>query len=835
MNKFIKLSSVVCLFILFGSISVFAFQEDKKPAPNKPVQTSNKGAVVNQPKANQQKEKPEFKKYEEVITKKAITKKGVFITHEVGDKLYYEFDPKQFGKEFLWLVQIAKVESGKGLGGLEAQRHVVLFERFRNQILLKKANYQLRAEEGSTEEISVKASSLDGVIASMKIETFGPNKTPVVEMTSVFKNDVEEFSPKTSLNAAAIDRTRVFITSVKAFPKNIETRVMATYRANPPQNIPPALRGRVSPGFITAELNHSMVALPDKPMRPRYKDQRVGFFSGSYLDFSSKKNIAERVQPIRRWRLEKKNPQAAISEPVKPIVFYVGRGVPKKYQQATLEGIEMWQPAFEKAGFKNGIIGKIAPTEKEDPNWDAEDARYSTIRWLASETRNAFGPHVQDPRSGEIIEADVRMFHNVIALLEDWYFIQAGASDPRASKLPLDEKVMADLVKYVVAHEVGHSIGLQHNMLGNNAYPVESYRDQEFVEKFGMSSSIMDYARFNYIAQPGDNVAYIPNKVGPYDHFAIEWGYKEFDNTKPVSADTASLNEIALRQMDDPRLRFGSAGRGDPRAQTEDIGDDAIKATTYGMKNLEVIAGKLVSATAENGKDFSRLNSAYGTLVNQMTRELGHVSAYVGGVESDNLVTGLSRADTFRPTPVAKQKEALEYILENGFHTKSFLTRRDIVERIGIDGVVNQIGRSQSSLMRRILSNGNVRRIGNLEAGGYEVFSAYDIFEQTRQGIFSEAYSKDKVPNIFRRNLQRATVDHLISGLKPSRPPANLPPALARQFANQSSSDYRALCKSMLVKLQSDLSRAADKSKNDMARVHYYDLSDAISLALTGK
>lgn len=822
---------VICLVLLLGSSSVFAFQEGKKPVPTATIAKK----IPGKPGLGKKKEKPEFQKYEDVITKKAITKKGVFTTHEVGDKLYYEFDPTQLGKEFLWLVQIAKVESGKGLGGLEAKRHVVRFQRFKNQILLKKVSYQLRADKGTTEEISVEASNLEAIIASLKILTFGPNKTPVVEMTKVFKGDLEEFSPKQRLNAAAIDRTRVFITSVKAFPKNIETRVLATYRAKPPPNLPPQLRGRVSPGFVTAELNHSMVALPEKPMRPRYNDRRVGFFSGSYLNFSSRRNIAERVRPIRRWRLEKKDPNAATSEPVKPIIWYVGRGVPKKYQQATIDGINMWQTAFEKAGFKNAIIGRLAPTEKENPDWDAEDARYSTVRWLASETRNAFGPHVQDPRSGEILEADVRMFHNVIALLEDWYFIQTGASDPRASKLPLSDAVMQELVRYVVAHEVGHSIGLQHNMLGNNAYPVESYRDQSFVEKFGMSSSIMDYARFNYIAQPGDNVAYIPNKVGPYDHFAIEWGYKEFDNSRPIESDKARLDQIAERQLTDPRLRFGSAGTGDPRAQTEDIGDDAIKATTYGLMNLDIVAGNLVNATSENGKDFSRLNSAYGTLVNQMTRELGHVTGYLGGVEQDNLVSGVSRSDAFRPTSVAKQKEALRFVLNNAFHTKPFLFRKDIAERIGMNTIVSTVGRSQTSLVRRVLSSAVVRRISDMEAGGHAVYSAFEIFDTTRKGVFSEAYSKSESPNVFRRNLQRATVDHLIAGLKPQRIPPGLPPAFARRLAGRSSIDYRSLCRNMLVTLQTDLRQASRKSKDNMARVHYSDLADSINLALTGK
>jgi predicted Zn-dependent protease with MMP-like domain len=507
-----------------------------------------------------------------------------------------------------------------------------------------------------------------------------------------------------------------------------------------------------------------------------------------------------------------------MSEPVKPIVYYVGRGTPKKFQQYVIEGIEMWKPAFESAGFKNAIIGKMAPTVKEDPNWDAEDARYSTVRWMASEIRNAFGPHVQDPRSGEILEADVRMFHNVIALLEDWYFVQAGASDPRAAKLPLSDDVMGELLRYVVAHEVGHTLGLRHNMLGNNAYPVESYRNKEFVTKNGMSSSIMDYARFNYIAQPGDDVAYIPNKVGPYDHFALEWGYSEFDNSAPLAADVPKLNLIADRQMKNPMLRFG--GGGEPRAQTEDIGDDAIKATTYGLKNLEFITNRLVGAVTQNGKDFSRLASAFNTVHSQMRRELGHVVSYIGGIETDNLVAGLERSDAFRPTPVAKQKEAMVFVQEHAFHIKPFMLNKEIIQRIGMRNLVTRFSGAQAGWMRRILSDRLINSINDQSASGFSVYAPIDIFDDMREGIFSEVYEKGKTPNVFRRNLHRATVDHLIAAIGSK---------------SKSSADFKALSRASLVRLNGDIARAAGKTKDNMTRAHYSDLSGAISRAIAGK
>ncbi len=806
MSKFIQVFYTACL-LAFSANFAFAFQDSKKPIE---VKTEKDAITKKNASDKKKKDKPKFKKYEDVITAKADTKKGIFITHEIGNKLYYEFNPSHFGKEFLWLVQIAKAEQA-GLIGMEIKRLVVKFERLGDHILLRNVSHDIRAKSGSTEYTAVKAANLEGIIAALKIETFGVEKTPVVEMTSVFKGDIAELSPKRRLNASAIDKNRVFVTSVKTFERNIETRVLATFRLKPPS------KGQFSMGdHATVELHHSMVVLPEKPMRPRYRDRRVGFFFGDYVDFSSKENVAKKVSYIQRWRLEKKDPSAAVSEPQKPIVYYVGRGTPKKWQKYVLEGIKMWQPAFEKAGFKNAIVGKLAPTVKEDPNWDAENAQISTVRWVATESRNATGPRVHDPRTGEILEADVRMFHNVISLLQDLYFVQAGASDPRAAKLPLPDEVIGELLRYVVAHEVGHTLGLLHNFIGNNAYPVESYRDQNFVNRYGMSSSIMDYSRFNYIAQPGDGVAYIPNKVGPYDDFAIEWGYKEFDNSRPVSADKPFLNALAAKQIDNPLFRFGG-GQRDPRSQTEDIGDDAIKATAYGLKNLERIAENLVSATAENGKDFSRLESTYTMLVNQMSTELKHVSTYIGGIEEDLLVSGLSRSDTFRPTPVRKQKEALQFLLKHGFHTKEFLLRPDIIQRIGIREVVRKISGSQKSLMLKILRDSVVSRINNMEAGGYQVYRAVDIFDEMRTGVFSEIYEKGEAPNIFRRNLHHATIDHLIASMVPNE---------------KISNDFRALCLDMLVKLRSDLIRAAAQSKNQLEKIHYSSLAQKIAKAM---
>ncbi|MEJ2627859.1 MAG: DUF5117 domain-containing protein [bacterium] len=370
--------------------------------------------ITMQPLISQEKEttesetpEPKFKAYPEVIPDSAVSKKGVFTTHEVDNKLYYEIDARQLGKEFLWLTQYSKTQTSFGYGGTEVIRRVVRWERLQDQILLRNVEYQLRADQETPESIAVKASSVAEIIKAFKILTFGKDKSPVIEVTGLFTEDTHEFSPKENLDASDIDKARTFITSVKNFEKNIETVVLATYKRKPtkpeessgrrerpfPEHSDPSL------GSVTVELHHSMILLPEKPMQPRLFDERVGFFAGTHEDYSSDKHQVETVKYIRRWRLEKKNPDLPVSEPVKPIVYYVGRGIPAKWHKYIIEGIEMWQPVFEAAGFKNAIQGKLAPTKEENPDFDAEDVRYSTVRWLPSTIANAYGPHVQDPRT----------------------------------------------------------------------------------------------------------------------------------------------------------------------------------------------------------------------------------------------------------------------------------------------------------------------------------------------------------------------------------------------------------------------------------------------------
>jgi hypothetical protein len=580
------------------------------------------------------------------------------------------------------------------------------------------------------------------------------------------------------------------------------------------------------PGSASVVMHWSMVKLPEKPMQPRLFDERVGYFTTSTIDYSRDEHRAERRTFIARYRLEKKDPKSEISEPVKPIVYYIDPATPKKWIPYLKAGIEAWQPAFEAAGFKNAIIAKEAPTADEDPDWSPEDARYSVVRWLPSTTENASGPHISDPRTGEIIEADIQFYHNVMNLVRDWYFVQVGPLDPRAKTLPLPDDLMGRLLQYVTAHEVGHTLGLQHNMKASSLYPADKVRDPEFVRKMGHTPTLMDYSRFNYVAQPEDRIAVddlIPG-IGPYDKFAIMWGYKPIPEAKTSDGEKPVLDQWARVQDTQPWLRFSTAGQNgsDPGDQREAVGDgDAVASSTLGMKNLNRVGSMLLSATStQKGEPYDDLLEIYGRLLGQWALEMNHVASIVGGFDSQQKHIG---QEGVRFTPISRERQiaAVKFLHENAFKAPAFAVNPDILRRIEPAGVLERVKTSQTRVLTTLFDNTRVNRLIEQEAiDGQAAYRATAFFADVRKGIWSELNAAQVKVDAYRRNLQRSYLDLFNDKLNGRSPVTN---------------DARAFIRGELAALRSSIAGALAKSADRATQLHLRDAQDQIARILDPK
>ncbi len=769
--------------------------------------------------------------YEQVITKDAVTDAGVFAVHRIRDRVYYEIPKGELGKEFLLVSQIARTTLGAGYGGQAVANRVVRWDRLDNRVLLRNVNYGIVADPSKPIAKAVEAANNETIIMAFNVEAVGKDEAPVIDVTRLFTTDVPEVSARARLRARNLDGSRSFLERAVSFPGNIEVEATHTYTAPTDQPAgggggnaatPAALRS----GSASVVMHYSMVKLPENPMTPRLFDERVGYFSIRQIDFGrDDEHRAPERQYVVRWRLEKKNPEAEISEPVKPIVFWIDPATPTKWVPYIKKGIESWQAAFEGAGFSNAILAKEVPTLEEDPEWSAEDARYSVIRWLPSTTENAFGPNIHDPRTGEILEADIEFHQNVMNLARDWYFVQVGPLDPRARKLPLPDDLMGELITYVAAHEVGHSLGFQHNMKASSTYPADKVRDPEWVRKMGHTPTLMDYSRFNYVAQPEDGIdpAHLIPGIGPYDKFATMWGYKPIPNAGTPDAEKATLDQWALQQDTTPWLRFSTAGsRGsDPGELTEAVGDaDAVASSTLGMKNLDRVGAMLLTATTTPGEPYDDLQELYERLLGQWVLEMNHVAALVGGFESQQKHAG---QDGVRFTSIQRERQAaaVKFLNENAFKVPAFARQTDILRRIEPDGVLNRVKNAQQRVLAAVLNPARFNRLVEQEAiDGAAAYKATDFLGDLRRGIWSELTAAQVRIDPYRRNTQRLFLDAMAGRLNGAAP---------------ATDDARAFIRGELRSLRAAIADALARTTDRATRLHMDDAQDQIAKALDPK
>lgn len=755
-------------------------------------------------------EKPvDIKPYDSVITAEAKSKDGVFRVHRLKDKLYYEIPTRMLDRDFLLVTQVAQTKAGVGSGGEPIDERVVRWHRRDNKILLLDIDYGLYADPKTPVARAVEAANHPAILFSFPIEAIGKEGAPVVEVSRMYVGDSIELSPKTFLGARIFDPTRCFLEYARAFPDNIEVESTLTLsRPADPVPMPFAQRG-MPVGTASVLMHYSMVKLPAQPMLPRVMDTRVGYFTVNQIDYGRALDRVQTRRFICRWRLEKKDPTAEISEPIKPIVFYIDPATPTEWVPYIKKGIEEWQPAFEEAGFKNAIIAKDAPTD--DPDWSMEDSRNSVIRWVPSEVRNAYGPHISDPRSGEILNADIHMFHNILDLQRTWYLTQVGPLDPRARILPLPNELMGQLVQFVVAHEVGHSLGLPHNMKASSMYPAEKVRDKNWVAKMGHCPSIMDYSRFNYVAQPEDHIALedlIP-RVGPYDRFSIRWGYKPVAGATTSEAEASTLDTWAREQDRTPWLRFNTPGSFgiDAGTQTEAVGDaDAVYATTYGLKNIRRVMDMLPNATNHAGESYEDMGYVYGRALSQWFTELMHVVLVVGGMNTQEKHSGQS-GPIFTALPRARQEAAVKFLQANAFHVPDWIFPKHILDKARPNAAEATVGMYQRFILGDLMDSSRLRRMG-----AEKTYPPDQFLRDLRVGIFQEFYGKDEIHvSPLRRRLQVAMLDNLADAAESS-----------------GGSDEAALARMELKTLEADLRKAAPRAKTTVDKAHTSELIEKV-------
>lgn len=853
------------VFLFFINVTIFlSFINAQKPEPTpNPNNTNNNTTHPITPAIS----KPNTPKpYKEVITDKAISKKGLFTIHKVDDKFYFEIPDSILHREILAVTRYAKVPGGgRTYGGEIANQQAIEFEKGpSNNIFLKVVTLISYADSTNVISNAVSNSNVNPIAAAFSIAAYGKDSatntsSSVIDVTDFFKGDnqVVSINPmrKKSFNITSIASDRSFIESIHTYPINTEIKTVKTFNVMVPSGgmsmIPspfpstPTTPAAEASGVITVELNTSLLLLPKTPMKRRFFDPRVGFFADNYVLYSDDQQKVENQTFAVRYRLEPKEEdlekykRGELVEPKKQIVYYIDPATPKKWRPFLIQGINDWQKAFEKAGFKNAIVGKEWP--ENDSTMSLEDARFCVIRYFASDIENAYGPNVHDPRSGEIIESHIGWYHNVMKLVHDWYFVQTAAVDPKARKMIFDDSLMGQLIRFVSSHEVGHTLGLRHNMGSSSKTPVEKLRDKAWVEANGHTASIMDYARFNYVAQPEDNIGEIGlfPRIGDYDKWAIEWGYKYVD-AKDEKEDQKINNKWVVEQLKaNPRLWFGGEGyNADPRAQTEDLGDNSMKASEYGIKNLKRIMPHLIDWTNAETDKYENLSEMYSQITGQYNRYINHVLKNVGGVY-ETFKSVEDKGDVYEPTPKSIQKSAVSFLNTQLFETPNWLLDKNILNKINSPTNLESVETIQINTINNLFSAVRLYRlITSNTRYGNTTYSVDELLNDTKSGVWKELTTKSTI-DIYRRNIQKAYIEALLNLINPANTTTMLI-TISRGSVNinninTANTDIPSVVRAHLINLRSEILAASASINDKLSKYHLQDAAERIKNGLTPK
>lgn len=785
-----------------------------------------------------------LKPYAQVITPKAKSSFGFLTVHKVDNNYFFEIPDSMLNRDILIVNRISKAPTSRqksrvGYPGDILGSKVIRFENKDNKrILVREYSYRERSENKDGMFQSVRNSNTQPIVANFGIETIKKDsltRNYVINVSVFLQKENPLFSfdadSKEYIGLLNMVGEGTYIDTLKAFPKNIEISTTVTYQSK---------KGMSNVGFLetgspriplTYELNSSMVLLPEVPMKARLFDPRVGYFTVGYTDFDSNPQGIEYKKLITRWRLEPKDEAAYLRgelvEPKKPIIIYIDPATPKKWVPYLIQGVNDWQVAFEKAGFKNAIYALEAPTD--DPSWSLEDARHSAIVYKPSDIPNASGPHINDPRTGEILETHINWYHNVMSLLRDWYMIQAGTIDEAARKMQLDDELMGQLIRFVSSHEVGHTLGLRHNFGSSHTVPVEKLRDKAWVEANGHTPSIMDYARFNYVAQPEDGItrAGIFPRIGIYDKWSIEWGYRWLPQFQTPEDEVAFSNQSIIEKLKtDVRYTFGTeSDPNDPRNQSEDLGDDSMLASLYGIKNLKRIVPQILTWSYEPNKSYAGAGEIYSGVVSQFNRYLGHVTKNVAGIYSNSITVEQTDEIAREFVPANIQKRAIAFLNEQLFTTPEWLIDRQLMEKAKILPV-NVICSLQSGVLARLINKNTLDKMSENEIlNGKKAYTSAQMFNDLKKVIWSNLGQSD----IYKRNMQKAYVENLINLLdKKGNVDKN---ASGKRPAY---SEAPAIAHGQLTELKR-LATSAASMTSGTAKGHYQNLITLIDNALSNK